>query len=796
MANMKDFLTTYYSRLIFREMSHEQFVQFCGYIKDKKATDTQKVWAEELLKKDPATGEFETVSNTNIYIPKDLPDVLDTTGEGLSDEEWEKLFKAFQSAFQSMDGSKSDFKYNEKATKFLEQYFGSHTATGGTSVYHMFQPEKIKPSVVPKLYNATHEDDPATLYGFLKKYEHILKPRFQGGYYSILEDNFSYKDLLDGIKSGKYNTKSSFRKKLEAVAGYIEGYKSELYTNGIPHGAIPDFSDYEQWYDNRIDPFRLDQFKHEYADLLNTLREEPKIREVFAKHDGGKITGPLNKALEIQSYDNPESEDYIQPKREESMTIPETIAEWWGDTYSNCLEKYAKLRGDRLFFSKEAKVICKYLQKNLKKTDGLDGVLKNIGDAKAKLKAAREFKANKHLGWFEKTMTEIKNDPKMEKAWKKGLRNGTAMRAIVKELIIRAVNDKDGPKIDEAKTALELISVLHYEYTTSNIMDALAKTDITIFSDGKLSFNKNDGMKLITTALDKGIKTAIQGIGYAITIGANAINMSGRKITQYSDKKGKGNFKSEHDQYLRGLDAKKQDLEDKINAERTHRTNTQATIDTIRGTRTYDQAKTDIETNLGALSATADTEKQNLNNLVQQMASLLEESNPTTGAMTISDTDDRNAIEEFLSKIINNETPTIPVLHTPSITTLAGTTVDLGTLLHDTLIQYNRNSTAITNRDNEQNKLNNLVNGTELVNQLSEQITRHQEEYDNWDTNHRDAFKELSNYWNRLETGRNTHTGPMYNWFRHLNAKKAQEDLNARSASIMAAYNNSHSIAA
>ena len=57
MASMKDFLTTYYNRMIFREMSHEQFVQFCGYIKDKKATDNQKIWAKELLKTDPVTGE-------------------------------------------------------------------------------------------------------------------------------------------------------------------------------------------------------------------------------------------------------------------------------------------------------------------------------------------------------------------------------------------------------------------------------------------------------------------------------------------------------------------------------------------------------------------------------------------------------------------------------------------------------------------------------------------------------------------------------------------------------------------
>ena len=793
MATMKDFLTAYYSRMIFREMSHEQMVQFSGYIKNKKATNTQKIWAEELLEKDPATGEFKTIPGTDIYIPKQMPDPKLPGGEMfLEDEQWEKLFRAFQSAFQSMDGSKSDFKYNAKATKFLEQYFGSHTATGGTSVYHMFQPEKIKPSVVQKLYNAAHEDDPATLYGFLKKYEHILKPRFQGGYYSILEDNFSYKDLLDGIKSGKYNTKSSFRKKLEAVAGYIEGYKAELYNNGIPHGVIPDFSDYDQWYDNRVDTFRLDQFKNTYPKLLNTLREEKDVREVFAQHDRGAISKPLNEALKIKSYDDPQSEEYVQPKREDSLTVPETVAEWWGDTYSDCLEKYVKLRGGRNFFSLEAKAICKYLQKDLKKTDGLDGVLKNIGNAKTKLKAAREFGAEKHLAWFEKVLNEIKNDPNMKHAWAGGLKNGTHMQAIAKEIIVRAVKDKEGG-LEKGKTALELLSVLHYEYTTSNVMDALGKMDVTIFSDKGLSFNKNAGMQLITNALDKSIKFAMLGIGWGVTIAGNAIRMSGRKITKYSDKA--GNFKAEHDQYLSSQEDKKQSLGNDLAGEKNQRTTIQTTLNGIMAGRSYDDTKTDLENSMSQSQNSANISQQVLMNEINDLNRVLYD--PATGQSNIQDPDDKQAVEEFLSRLNENPLPPIPNLRNPNIITQQnGLRVNLPNKLRSILYHQSQLSTHQQNATDSQNQLDQLVQGTETLTELNEQIARHQTEYDNWDANNSDIFEELVKHWNLLETGRNTHTGPMYNWFRHLSDKKAQKDLTARAPSIIAEYNRTHTIGA
>ena len=779
MASMKDFLTAYYNRLIFREMSYEQFVQFCGYIKDKKATDNQKIWAEELLKKDPATGGFAVRPNTDIYIPKEMPQPDDPTDEFYlgadNDKEWKKLFRAFQTAFQTMDGAKKDFKYNDKATKFLETYFGSHTS-GTTPVQHLFQYTKATSTAKAKIGPAPAGSTAVTLRGFLSKYKNRLELQLKN--WGLLTEDFSYDDLLNGIDSEKYNKNPKFRKRMESVAQVIDGYIAGDITLqqrlGIPNPSeIPDCSDVSKWFDDsNISPFRLQQFKNEYATLLNTLRKESKVREVFEQYDEGKISGPLNKALKNQSYDDPKSDDYVQPKRADTLTLPEQAAKWWGDTYSDCLEKYVKLKGDRLYFSSEAKNICKHLQKNLKKTDGLDGVLKNIGGARDKLKAAREFKSEKHLAWFEKTLNALKNDPKLSKVWAGALKDGTHMQALVKEMIIRAV--KEGKK-DECKTALELISVLHYDYTTSKIMETLGKENLTIFSDGKLSWNKNEGMKLVTTALDKSIKTAFMGIGYGITMVGNAIKMSNRKIKNYSGDK---NFKKEHDAYLDQQANDKQALVDLLANERTQRTTTQATVDGIRAGRTYNVAKTDIENTISTTEARIATDVQALEQALIQTANSVNGGGPWT---PIANAAEYDAIETFIKSVGTGTLATKPIL--------TGTGAALQTHLDNIETQHS----ALTT---QRQKLDDLVNGTELLTQLDEQITRHQDEVSNWDANHMDAMEELALYWNMLETGRNTKTGPMYNWVRNLNKNNAQKRFSGQVSGLISAYNQSHSIAA
>ena len=784
MANMKEFLSTYFNRMIFREMSYEQLVQFSGYVKDGKATDNQKIWANELLKRDPADpSKFATRPGTNIYIPEELPDI----STELSDAELKKLFKAFQAAFQAMDGARKDLKHNDDAIKFLDQYFGSY-ASGTTSIDRLFRYTTATSHAKTTIGPAPAGSTDVTLHSFLTKYQHRLEVHLKN--WGVITDDFSYQDLLSGIENEKYNKNPKFRRQMEQVAqvidSYIAGDPSMQQKLGITDPrSIPNLDNMGQWFDDdNIHQNRLDSFKDALPELLGTLRKNKKARDAFANYDDGKISGPLNKALESLSYDDPKSDDYVQPKREDSLTMPERLAEWWSDTYSDCLEKYTKLKGDRLFFSPEAKLICKHLEKSTKKTEGLDDILKKLDDTKKKLKGAREFKAVKHLEWFEKTLNSLKADPKLSHLWNGALKNGTHLQAIAKEIIIRGV--QEGKK-DEAKTALELISVLHYDYTTSKIMDTLKKEDLTLFSDSKLSWNKNEGMQLVTKALDKGIRAAFLGIGYAVTIAGNMYNLSGSKINRYGKD---GNFRKTHDAYLDKQQQEKTDLEDSLRDKKTRQTNLQATVDGIQGTRTYDVAKADIENNLQNITRHARSSKDELQRQIESLQQDIYDE--TTGTYRIPQ-NELDAITDFLSNLGNSTLPTVPALSMPTITTPTGTT-NITHSLNRILLRQKVLNQRITDQNTEQHKLDQLIEGTNTLNELNEQIPRMEEAVRDWDANHVDEMEELVLHWNMLETGRNTRTGPMYNWFRNLSKKSAEARFGAEKSAIIANYNRTHSI--
>jgi hypothetical protein len=100
-----------------------------------------------------------------------------------------------------------------------------------------------------------------------------------------------------------------------------------------------------------------------------------------------------------------------------------------------------------------------------------------------------------------------------------------------------------------------------------------------------------------------------------------------------------------------------------------------------------------------------------------------------------------------------------------------------------------------TDLKKNQDSLNDLVNGKQIIDELNQRIPEQEAQFANWDTTHTDKMEELVKYWNMLETGRNTKTGPMYNWWLK-SAKKAQDDFNKKKALKIAKYNASHSIAA
>ena len=778
MASMKDFLTKYYSRYVFRKMAedHEQFVQFCGYVKNDKLTKNQEKWAEENLKK--TGGAYATIPASGLYIPEDLPDSAE-----LDDDEWKKMYLAFQRAFQNMDSAKSSFADNKKANKFFNDYFG----TTSSGIVNMFQHPKIQKSNEIKIYEdaptSSSGSKPKTLYHFLHTYKNQLKSVFENGYYSPLSDDFTYDELMTGIKGGKYKTDAGFRKKFMNIVSYIEGSQASLAdTTKIPIADFPPMSDYDKWFENNVDPSRLRQFKDEYPRLLNRLYNEKDTREEFSKHDGGKISGPLNKVMGKMSYNDPKSDDYVQPKREDELTVSEKISEWWSDTYSETIEKYVKFKGDELYFSPHAKAICKNLPKDLKKTDNLDTVLKALGTAKEKLKSKHEVKTLDHLKWFESTLTSIRDDKNMSKVWAGALKNGRQTQALAKEIIMKGVKDN---KIEEAKTALEMLSVLHFGFTTSKIMDSLADEKFEMFSSSKLSWNKNEATQFITKALDSSIKFAFLTVGYAATAAINAVKLSNTKIKQYSNKNN-SNFKETHDKHVKANADEKAAVEQMLDSKTQQKDDLQAELNAIQNGKDYDTTRQNLEKEAAGYEKKFKETFEKITTYVEQLQMALEANHP--------DIQEPDVLADFLQRVkyaLQQE----PVEKMPNI---PKNMLIVGSPLHDILNEIKKSWRTLRLRSNKKlgnkNDLETLINGTETVKQLETQIAAHQDEVAHWDERHIDKIEELTLYWNMLETGRNTKTGKMYNWFKNLYKTNAQNRFDGKKAGIIADYMSNHSI--
>jgi hypothetical protein len=92
-------------------------------------------------------------------------------------------------------------------------------------------------------------------------------------------------------------------------------------------------------------------------------------------------------------------------------------------------------------------------------------------------------------------------------------------------------------------------------------------------------------------------------------------------------------------------------------------------------------------------------------------------------------------------------------------------------------------------------QLNTWTEASNTVQNLSDNIARRDEALRNWDQNHQDEYRQLMAYWDMLETGRDTHTGEMYNWFGRLSGKQAQEDFDARKQNYINNYVNNYSYA-
>lgn len=794
-VKMNDFLLQYYMQLRFNHMPAEVRAKFNEYAKNDDFRGHMKDWKKNLM-----------TNGAN----NPMPDPNEAGGAWeLSNDEWEKLFRAFQDAFRAMDADKKSFKDNKDANDFLNEYFGDlHLFSNGVAS------------------NDAEQEIQGNFKTFLESNRQVLEVAFKQ--WGLTDGDFSYSDLMSGIQDKKYNTSPKFQKKIKDVAQYVAYYMRQPdFVNSLPNAQtnLPDFEKVEKGFDDdQIDPQKLDYFKRNHRDLLDTLNKKSKIYSVFKTYDKGKISKLLDEATQKVDYGNKESDDYVPPKRDDELTPWQQLSKNIGDTWSDYMDKYIKFRGDRLYMSNSAKAIVKALDDKkvkMKPTDGLGKLVENTDVIKANL-LYKSPTATKHFEWMAKTLKELQST--MPKAFAGALQNGRQMRALVSELIMTAVRDG---KMDEAKTAMEVLSVIKYGYTTSKIMDALGKESLSIFSDKGLSWNKNEGVQFVTNAMDKSIKAAFMGIGYGITIAGNAYNLHGSKFNRAT-----GRMKQAHDDFIQANDdAKNKKIaernienplaQQRIQAEQNVMAQTGITDATYaQHEQAYNTAKSDAKQKLTVMND-ADKRLKDANQKLESYDDLTQQINSANQALP--------QIQQNLQQLQNalNDPNTYNGMPPQAANALA---VDIQRQITD-LQQQERDiqqslpqlqqqqqqllanqdiQSALANRPQYQADFNaaqtsyntaqqmadqlgdpvhKFKNAKNRVDELNRQIDARNDEIDNWDDKHTDKFQELMAYWDFLETGRNTHTGNMYSWTPGSAAKKQKKfNGSARFQQYLAAY--------
>lgn len=807
---MDEFLSTFFSTLHFSKMPQEQFSRYCDYVKADDMSGNMKSW-KSLLETD-AAGNL--VTDALGYKRKEVPNPSDATN-GLEPEEWKKLFKVFEKTFRKMYANYDNLSDDGK--KFLDAYFGGN---------HIFQPIEVSDRAQTQIDQ---------LYDLLSKHRSDFEvPLERAG---LLNDKLNYDGLLKKIESKAYKKDPDFKQILATTAKSIQytikesTHEENADKNLVRRLGLPGVPDYSAITDdtkfegkNYLEDTHIEAFKENAVEMLEELYNNGKKMDSFSQYDRGAISGPLKKAKDNMQYNDPNSKDYLPPKREDELTIAEKVSKWWGKTYSENLEKYTELKGNRVYFSPQAKRICEAIDKEkIKPTDGLAKILESADKIKGRFKDESK-KTTDHFDWMIKTLKELNSDGNMKKAFEGALSHGWQMKKIVEAVIIKAL-ESNPPKKDEAKTTLEMLSVMRYGLTTSKIMDTFNKSDFSIFSDKNLSWNKNSAVQFVTSALDKTLKFAFKTIGYTITVAGNAINSRNRRFNGNTDQldamiereSAKNQAKKDRlDKQIRGYDTQISNLEHQTD-DRARAQRDIASMQMNRFSGEIDALKREYE-NLGIDSRTGEVSTKKLIELKEQQDSLKEtlayvmdlndniaelEREITARSTTAEPIDELEAKLNLMKQQLNHITEGNPNFITEK-------TAEADQLYNDYNAEFARYNTAIQRHkeipieleakqeklDYYQSKVTKFKQATDTLERMKEEKLSLQNTLDTMGDAQKSDFKELMGFWDFLEQGgRDLHMNSMYKWTPR-SKKTHQSNFDSEKEAMLAQYMASHGYAA
>ena len=491
MENLQEFIKNYFSLLNVRNMPETVFNRYKKYIKDNDFPNKNvKSWSTKLM--DLATNTW-----------KDLPDF-----STLSDDELNLLYVDLLRTLGAMSAHTNNMDDDTKT--FINTYYG----TG-----KLFDVPPISGSMkqqIDGLINLVLNDSTVA---------------------SLASLDWGEDEILDAVSHGRKKHESDDVRRL--VFKIVKNLQQALQDQQYQQYLAPLLSPFNlNGIQKAIKPFGIDDvtlanrdaLKAGGAKIFETLFKKDKIRDAFKKYEPGEkfVSEQIEVALSDTDYTGKINEkNYIAPQYKDDKNLRQKIDEALENTYNDVLKKYLTLHRANLFIKPEAKAIFGALDEaKIKPTDGIGKILEieeKSGDITKALKGKQPFGAADHFKWMTDKLADYQKNG-MGKAIAGALRNGHQMRHVIEQLVIDAV--KEG-KTKEAKTAMEVLSVMQYGMFTSRTMDAINQTDVIIFSDGKLSWNKNEGIQFVTKAADRTLKAGIQLGGYAATAVVNKLRRVG-----------------------------------------------------------------------------------------------------------------------------------------------------------------------------------------------------------------------------------------------------------------------------
>ena len=522
---------------------HEQYQQFCDWagsgadVSESKLNTDQRKWLKFLQRTGPNdTDPFEREGGDKKGFIKiqDYPPASDLDDK--DPEAWEKLYAICRNAWYQMKHDPAYAGYKDSVKQFI-----ANNAR--------FFDDVAEDTMTAQALTRTSMDRMVDLLDRIAHNTSALS-RLGIGYGNKIT---SLRDLRQKITDEKYNTDSEIRQAIMEISSKVcnaEGdIKTELdravHDNFAPLADLNAYANHHHldlisdgthgW--NRVTntAAQIDNFKVNYVSFVRTIYSNEDVYQAFEAKEGGDkpITSAITKAKTDVDYDKTDSANYVPPKREEQLTLYEQIKKWTGDTFSDYFKKYEGLRGAKILehYSEVSDIVKQMDKAEIKPTDDMNKIAEKADGIKKALQGKNPYAAAA-FGWFADALNDFKNDSRMSQIMKGALKNGRQMKKLVAELIERAAEDGKKETIDKAKIALELLNVIKYGNTTSKVMDAITedKDLFEIFSNEKLSWNKNEGMKFVTAAMDKSIRAACLGIGRGAAFLVNRFRRRGTKF--------------------------------------------------------------------------------------------------------------------------------------------------------------------------------------------------------------------------------------------------------------------------